>query len=183
MAKRKSTGKRQRFEIFKRDHFTCQYCGKQPPDVVLVVDHINPVSEGGDNDPLNLITACEPCNQGKAHKALGNIAPKPDADLEWLEMQQEIAELRRYQLAKRERDRLQAGIVGDLQDTWAIYFNSEEVPQDVVLLQWLTWAAPDQIEEATKIASGQAFRLTTFDRRLRYVAGVLHKLTGTNRED
>jgi hypothetical protein len=30
--KRKSTGKRLRFSVFQRDHFTCQYCGAQPPD-------------------------------------------------------------------------------------------------------------------------------------------------------
>jgi hypothetical protein len=47
MAKRKSTGKRQRFNIFKRDKFTCQYCGGTPPAVVLVVDHIVPVAAGG----------------------------------------------------------------------------------------------------------------------------------------
>lgn len=44
--KRKSTGKRLRFEVFKRDHFTCQYCGAQPPDIVLVADHIVAVAEG-----------------------------------------------------------------------------------------------------------------------------------------
>ena len=67
MSGRRSTGKRLRFEIFKRDHFTCQYCGAQPPSIVLVIDHIDPVAEGGLTVIENLITACEPCNQGKAH--------------------------------------------------------------------------------------------------------------------
>ncbi|HEY4538136.1 MAG TPA: HNH endonuclease [Erysipelothrix sp.] len=62
---RKPISKKVRFEIFKRDQFKCQYCGACAPDVVLHVDHINPVSKGGDNDLLNLITSCEPCNNGK----------------------------------------------------------------------------------------------------------------------
>jgi len=56
--KRKSIGKKKRFEVFARDEFTCRYCGKQPPEVQLVIDHIKPVIEGGTNETTNLITAC-----------------------------------------------------------------------------------------------------------------------------
>lgn len=63
--RRKSISKKIRFEVFKRDKFTCQYCGKKAPDVVLNVDHIVPVAEGGGNDILNLITSCFDCNNGK----------------------------------------------------------------------------------------------------------------------
>ena len=68
MAKRKNLSKSVRFEVFKRDSFTCQYCGKSAPDVVLEVDHIIPVSKGGDNDISNLITSCFECNRGKSNK-------------------------------------------------------------------------------------------------------------------
>ena len=70
MAKRKSITKKVRFEVFKRDSFTCQYCGKSAPDTVLEVDHIIPVSKGGDNDISNLITSCFECNRGKSNKKL-----------------------------------------------------------------------------------------------------------------
>ena len=70
MAKRKNLSKSVRFEVFKRDSFTCQYCGKSAPDVVLEVDHIIPVAKGGDNDLSNLITACFDCNRGKRDKKL-----------------------------------------------------------------------------------------------------------------
>lgn len=70
MAERKEIGKKLRFEVFKRDHFTCQYCGKMAPDVILEVDHLQPVAGGGDNDILNLITACRDCNRGKGKTPL-----------------------------------------------------------------------------------------------------------------
>lgn len=54
-----------RFETFKRDDFTCQYCGRRAPAVVLNLEHIEPVSLGGTADPWNFVTACEECNQGK----------------------------------------------------------------------------------------------------------------------
>ena len=68
--KRKSIPKSVRFEVFKRDSFKCQYCGASAPDVILEVDHIVPVSEGGENDMMNLITSCRDCNRGKGKKKL-----------------------------------------------------------------------------------------------------------------
>lgn len=70
--KRKAIGDKLRFEVFKRDQFKCQYCGKAAPDVILHVDHINPVSKGGDNDILNLVTSCIDCNSGKSDRLLSD---------------------------------------------------------------------------------------------------------------
>jgi len=61
-----------RFNVFKRDSFTCQYCGQKAPDVKLEVDHIHPVSAGGNNDILNLVTSCKDCNAGKSDKKLSD---------------------------------------------------------------------------------------------------------------
>lgn len=72
MAERKPLSKKLRFEVFKRDAFTCQYCGKKAPDVVLEVDHIKPVSKGGKNELLNLVTACFECNRGKRNIELSD---------------------------------------------------------------------------------------------------------------
>jgi hypothetical protein len=71
--RRKSLSTRDRFEIFKRDRFTCHYCGGKPPEVVLHVDHIMPVAEGGSNDPDNLVTSCRDCNQGKGAVPLDHV--------------------------------------------------------------------------------------------------------------
>lgn len=70
MGNRKSIPKKLRFEVFKRDSFTCQYCGRKAPDVLLHVDHIEPVAKGGTDDLLNLITSCVDCNLGKSDRRL-----------------------------------------------------------------------------------------------------------------
>jgi hypothetical protein len=69
---RKALSKKLRFEVFKRDSFTCQYCGKSAPDAVLQADHINPVANGGKNHITNLITACSDCNLGKGARVLSD---------------------------------------------------------------------------------------------------------------
>ncbi len=59
---------RLRFEIFKRDNFTCQYCGKNVKDdgKRIHCDHIVPLSKNGKNIKSNLITSCKECNLGKS---------------------------------------------------------------------------------------------------------------------
>lgn len=74
MAERKPVSTRARFEVFKRDNFTCQYCGATPPAVVLHIDHITPVSKGGDNSKNNLVTSCDACNLGKSNIPLNSIS-------------------------------------------------------------------------------------------------------------
>lgn len=71
--KRKSVSKKTRFDVFKRDSFKCQYCGSHPPSVILHVDHIKPVADGGGNEIDNLVTACESCNLGKGARLLSAI--------------------------------------------------------------------------------------------------------------
>lgn len=91
MAKRTGLTKKIRFEIFKRDKFTCQYCGAKAPEVVLNVDHIDPVANGGSNDIINLITSCFDCNSGKRDKLLqdSSVLEKQRAQLELLQERRE----------------------------------------------------------------------------------------------
>lgn len=72
--KRKQINKGLRFDVFNRDKFTCQYCGRMAPDVVLEIDHIIPVSGGGVNHIENLTTSCLSCNRGKSKKLLTSSA-------------------------------------------------------------------------------------------------------------
>jgi 5-methylcytosine-specific restriction endonuclease McrA len=57
-----------RKEVFRRDHFTCQYCGSQSRD--LTIDHINPKHLGGTHSWTNVVTACSYCNHKKGGRPL-----------------------------------------------------------------------------------------------------------------
>jgi hypothetical protein len=91
MKNRKQISKTARFEVFKRDSFTCQYCGRKAADVLLVIDHIEPVAKGGTNDLLNLITACKDCNAGKSDRQLSDstVLDKQRQQLEELQERKE----------------------------------------------------------------------------------------------
>ena len=86
-----SVSKTTRFEVFKRDRFTCQYCGKRPPDVTLECDHVLARAEGGGDEMANLTTSCWDCNRGKGARNLGDRAPALD-ELEVLASVQEMLE-------------------------------------------------------------------------------------------
>ena len=58
-----------RREIFIRDNYTCQYCGRQTHD--LTIDHVIPRSRGGPHTWENLVSACKACNHRKGGKLLG----------------------------------------------------------------------------------------------------------------
>ena len=53
-----------RFNVFLRDRFTCQYCGRRSPAEGLTFDHVVPKSRGGKTTWSNVVAACEPCNLG-----------------------------------------------------------------------------------------------------------------------
>ncbi|HMO14960.1 MAG TPA: HNH endonuclease [Pirellulaceae bacterium] len=57
-----------RRNIFKRDRFTCQYCGRQPDGDELTIDHVVPRSQGGPSTWENCVLACMTCNNVKADR-------------------------------------------------------------------------------------------------------------------
>ena len=93
MTERKSLSKKIRFEVFKRDNFTCQYCGSKAPEVILEVDHIKPVSKGGNSEIMNLVTSCFTCNRGKGKNKLSDLSV-----VEKQRLQIEELNIRRQQL-------------------------------------------------------------------------------------
>ena len=54
--------------VLARDHYTCQYCGRQPSRKDLTVDHIVPRSRGGHTAWENVVTACQRCNGRKGNR-------------------------------------------------------------------------------------------------------------------
>jgi hypothetical protein len=55
-----------RHEIFRRDHHTCQYCGKTNGELTL--DHVIPKKMGGKHTWTNVVTACIACNHHKGSR-------------------------------------------------------------------------------------------------------------------
>jgi hypothetical protein len=202
--KRIAIGKQQRFEVFKRDTFTCQYCGAKAPDVVLHVDHINPVSKGGDNEIINLITSCLPCNLGKSDRLL--------TDKTSIEMQrkqlEELAERRdQLEMMLSWRDSLKT-LDDDIVDEVASRIE-QHIPGHSVndhgkgsIRKWLKKFSVEEILDAaeaaaTKIDAGvtsesvQTFfqtipkicatkRLPEIKQRLLYARGILRRRTYVN---
>jgi hypothetical protein len=92
---REPVSKKTRFEVFKRDKFTCQYCGAKAPEVVLHCDHVDPVASGGKSDIMNLLTACAACNGGKGARRLDDstVVERQRAQIEDLESRREQLEM------------------------------------------------------------------------------------------
>ena len=55
-------------EIFRRDNYTCQYCGRKTAN--LTVDHVIPRHYGGKHEWENLVSACPECNRKKGGRTL-----------------------------------------------------------------------------------------------------------------
>lgn len=119
MKKRKSLTKKQRFEVFKRDNFTCQYCGCKAPDSVLNVDHIKPVSKGGTNDTLNLITSCFSCNSGKSDRELKDTSVIDKKYEQLKELQERREQIEMMMEWEQELIHLKDYEVSELSKLWA----------------------------------------------------------------
>ena len=110
-----------RFEIFKRDGFKCQYCGRTPPAVILEVDHIVPVKSGGSSDEENLLTSCFDCNRGKVSRKLTTTAP--DAVIvRATETRERVKQLKAMQNHQLKIEELQEQSVKRIINTWIDVF-------------------------------------------------------------
>lgn len=57
-----------RRSLWRRDNYTCQYCGRRPKDDECTIDHVLPKSLGGDTNWTNCVLACYRCNSQKADR-------------------------------------------------------------------------------------------------------------------
>ena len=76
-----------RTNVFLRDNYTCQYCGKQFKPHLLTLDHVVPKSQGGRKVWTNIVTSCHSCNQRKSNKTLKQarmVLKKPPAKMKQL---------------------------------------------------------------------------------------------------
>ena len=162
-----------RFDIFHRDKFTCQYCGRKPPEVILEIDHIIPVSQNGSDDPKNLVTSCFNCNRGKNKKIIDN-APSVDLDLDldYLEAEQRLSELLRYKKTKKKLDKALSETISSLQSFFQEQIGTDWIP-DTQGLRWiLYYHDPSEIEKAIILSSRQS-RSNSPMRKWHYACAIL----------
>lgn len=166
--KRKGLSKRLRFEVFKRDLFTCQYCGATPPAVVLEVDHIEAVAEGGGDTEDNLVTACFDCNRGKAAISL-TVAPEALAERAERIAEAE-AQLAGYRAVIRDQlDRIE-------EDIWTV-FDALEGERETTharfesVRRFIARLPLEVVVRAAEVARANMSRFGR-DKRFRYFCGV-----------
>lgn len=175
--KRKGLGQKLRFEIFKRDRFTCQYCGNSPPSVILQVDHIIPVAASGPDDADNLITSCQECNNGKGARDLKDIPPGLKETIEQRrERSEQVAAYNAFLLEQRERENAQIEFLGlewfnrVFKEQNRYVFGSDRVRSIRTFLKYLTSA---EILDAIEIAHGRVYARPDYDiKTWRYFCGV-----------
>jgi hypothetical protein len=181
-----AVSKRLRYEVLRRDNFTCRYCGRGAPEVKLQVDHVVPEALGGRDEPTNLVTACVDCNGGKT--SVPPDAPivedvRQDA-LRWSRALQEAARIRRA-----DRERLLR--VGDeFHEYWhsfgyGVGDDREPLPLDVdwrEAVERFFSAGLDMadLESAVRISMGNNKVLP--DGKFRYFAGVCWQIVGDLQE-
>lgn len=160
-SRRKPLSKKVRFEVFKRDSFTCQYCGQNAPDVVLECDHITPVAEGGDNDLMNLITSCKDCNRGKAARRLDDdtvVAKRHAQAKEVQERREQIQMMADWHKALVGHGQEEAQAVSDLLSelsggVWSLNENGMKTAKG-----WVRRFGLDETMESCRIAADTYFR-------------------------
>lgn len=168
MTKRKNIPNKTRFEVFKRDSFTCQYCGQCSPEVVLNLDHVTPVFNGGDNSITNLITACFDCNSGKGAEELnGDIeTDKQKSDLQlkmMLEWKERIHKSKSKKIKAIGISKSYMGALYYIRGILRNRFSDVNEPRAIKLLEevYLANASISSLKEASKTCSSwSAFQET-----------------------
>jgi hypothetical protein len=61
--------------LFKRDRYTCAYCGNRFAHKDLSRDHVLAQRRGGKDTWMNCVTSCRDCNQEKADKLVDSFRP------------------------------------------------------------------------------------------------------------
>ena len=180
--KRKTISKKLRFEVFKRDSFKCQYCGATSPEVILEVDHIIPIKEGGDNSITNLITACDKCNRGKGAKLLSD-----DSTIKKQRKQLEEINKRRDQLEmmikwKQELLKLEEESLESIKKIWEKKVNCKLTERGINDLKILVQKYPlniilDAIDASVKqylLPSQDGFTLNSIEKAFKYISKICH---------
>jgi hypothetical protein len=193
-----SISTRTRFEVFKRDRFTCAYCGRTPPEVLLEADHVVPQAAGGSDDMANLITSCQTCNRGKAARLLEEGATPVVGRASVEELQERIAQAQAYVEALTSYQAIVGEQVQMVMDAWARVYGAETEeredgtywvfggrhggrwPDERSIRRFLRSLSTETVLDAVDITAGR-MRYPNDEAR-RYFYGVCHSMIRERRE-
>ena len=68
MQRRRARPRFSKANLYIRDTYTCQYCNTPYSKANLTLDHVIPLSKGGNTSWENIVAACGPCNHNKGDK-------------------------------------------------------------------------------------------------------------------
>jgi hypothetical protein len=165
----RSLSKRVRFEVFKRDGFRCAYCGATPNSAMLRVDHVIAVSQGGSDDPGNLVTSCDDCNAGKSNVRLEDR--KLTRGVSTFDAVEHTEQIRAYLAAQREVQRARRDVIDAAMLLWEEHFPHDPIPDGIER------GLPRALESFALADIGEAFAIVANH----YELG-RHKYPGTMRQ-
>jgi hypothetical protein len=147
--------KKLRFDVFKRDGFQCQYCGRNPPEVILEPDHIHPVAKGGSNDIDNLVTACFDCNRGKAASLLSAIPQSINEKAVILKEKEE--QLKAYQKLLRSKHKRLEAEIDQVSEIYSVFVPGYELSEQarVTVRLFIERLGVSVVEDAMRISGGR----------------------------
>lgn len=166
---RKPVSKKTRFEVFKRDNFTCQYCSQKPPKVPLEIDHIIPVVSGGDNSMVNLITACFDCNRGKGARELTLMPVSTVEKIELMKVaQQQYKEFKKIVAAQK---KLMEDAIDEVDNVYNLHFPewTLSVRFRSQVKRFIEYLGPEECVECMEIACS---RISDSTKVIKYFCGV-----------
>lgn len=112
-----AVSKRIRFEVLRRDNYTCRYC--RSADSELTIDHVTPVALGGTDDPANLVACCKDCNAGKASTSPdeGTVTNVAEDAVRWAAAMRDAAAIMSAEVDERD------AYIGAFLSAWPSYRN------------------------------------------------------------
>lgn len=161
--------KRLRYEILKRDGYTCRYCGGRSPKVHLTIGHVVASTLGGGDEPTNLVTACWDCNSGKSSTTVdADVVQEVSADAKrWADARAVAVEILQAEYVAGEAH------VQAFDDIWPEYLWRPDDWESTVRGYFARGLPIELLVEATKLASTLG-RLDDYG-RYRYFCGVCNK--------
>lgn len=159
-----TVSKRTRYEVLKRDNFTCRYC--RETEGKIVVDHVIPVALGGTDDPDNLVAACHDCNAGKASTSPteGTVEDVKNSDAKWADA------IKRAAAIKAGEDAQFDEYLAVFANAWPSY-RTKNLPHDYASTLRALYEAGLPAEKI-KYAAGVAISTPAAADRFRYFCGV-----------